>query len=68
MDTDERALMQLQIDCLSRALLNMSSDLVRAGMSGYDPLHSELISVGSWGLGLLTGGLGYKLEEIKTWD
>lgn len=60
--------MQLQIDALSRALLNTSSELIKAGMAEYNPPHSEMIELGEWGIGLLTKGLGYKLEDIKDWE
>mgnify|MGYP003510855122 CR=1 FL=1 len=60
--------MQLQIDVLSRALLNISSELVMAGMAEHTPPHSGMIELGEWGIGLLTKGLGYKLEDIKDWD
>lgn len=60
--------MQLQIDALSRALLNTSSELIKAGMAEYSLPHSEMIEAGSWGIWLLTKGLGYKLDEIKDWE
>lgn len=67
-DPDVIKYMQLQIDALSRALLNTSSELINAGMAEYSPPHSEMIELGEWGIGLLTKGLGYKLEEIKDWE
>lgn len=67
-DPDEILLMQLQIDALSRAVLSMSSELVKVGMAEVDVEHSEMIQMGAWGIGLLTRGLGYKLEEIKDWE
>lgn len=67
-DCEERELMQLQIDALSRAVLHLSSELVKVGMAGVYPDHSEMIAAGAWGINLLTDGLGYKLEEIKDWE
>ena len=65
---EERQLMQLQIDALSRAVMHLSSELVRVGMAGVHPSHSEAITVGAWGIKLLTDGLGYDLASIKSWD
>ena len=67
-DPEQIQIMQLQIDCLSRALLNTSSELVKAGMAEFTPSHSEMIELGKWGIDLLTNGLGYKLEDIKDWE
>lgn len=67
-DPDVIKYMQLQIDALSRALLNTSSELIKVGMAEYSPPHSEMIELGEWGIGLLTKGLGYKLEDIKDWE
>lgn len=67
-DSEQIQLMQLQIDALSRAVLHISSEMVKVGMAEHSPDHSEMIAVGAWGLGLLTNGLGYKLNEIKDWE
>lgn len=67
-DCEERELMQLQIDALSRAVLHLSSELVKVGMAGVYPDHSEMIAAGAWGIKLLTDGLGYELAAIKNWD
>lgn len=61
-------LMQLQIDCLSRAVLQLAGEMVKVGMAEVSPDHAEMIQLGSWGINLLTNGLGYKLEEIKDWE
>ena len=67
-DPAEIELMQLQIDALSRAVLNMSSEMIKVGMAEVDVEHAEMIEMGAWGIGLLIRGLGYKLEEIKNWE
>lgn len=68
LDCEEIKLCQLQIDALSRAVLNLSSELLRAGMAEYNPFHAEMIACGALGIDLLTKGLGYKLEEVKDWE
>lgn len=67
-DPEQIQIMQLQIDALSRAVLHLSSEMVKVGMAGHHPAHSEMIEAGSWGIWLLTKGLGYKLDEIKDWE
>lgn len=67
-DPDLIKLMQLEIDALSRAVLNMSSEMIKVGMAEVDVEHAEMIEMGALGIGLLTRGLGYKLEEIKNWE
>lgn len=67
-DPEQIQIMQLEIDALSRAVLHLSSEMVKVGMAEHSPDHAEMITCGAWGIGLLTKGLGYKLEEIKDWD
>lgn len=68
-EPDEQVeMMQLEIDALSRAVLHLSSELVKVGMAEHSPDDSEMIELGAWGIGLLTKGLGYKLEEIRNWE
>uniref|UniRef100_A0AAU6VY03 Uncharacterized protein n=2 Tax=unclassified bacterial viruses TaxID=12333 RepID=A0AAU6VY03_9VIRU len=60
-------LLELQVDALARAVLNTSRDLVRAGMSEYNPEHSEMIEMGSWGLGLFEV-LGIDTSKVTDWQ
>lgn len=67
-DSEQVQLLQLQIDALSRAVLHISSEVLKVGMAEHNPEHSEMIAVGAWGINLLTNGLGYELAAIKDWD
>ncbi|UAW53561.1 hypothetical protein QGX15_gp134 [Pseudomonas phage psageK4e] len=65
-DPDYVKMLELQVECLARAVINTSGDLVRAGMSEYAPDFAEMIEMGQWGLGLLDT-LGINKSEVKDW-
>jgi hypothetical protein len=65
-DPDYIKMLELQVECLSRAVLNTSGDLVRAGMAEYTPVFAEMIEMGQWGLGLLDT-LGIDKANVKDW-
>lgn len=68
-EPDEQVeIMQLEIDALSRAVLHLCSEMLKCGMAEHSPDHAEMIACGAWVIGLLTRGLGYKLDEIKDWE
>jgi len=68
-EPDEQVeIMQLEIDALSRAVLHLCSEMLKCGMAEVEVQHSEMIEQAAWGIGLLTKGLGYKLEDIKNWE
>lgn len=67
MDSDYVKLLELQVDALSRALLNTSRDLVRAGMSEYNPEYSEMIEMGQWCLNLFEV-LGIDTTTVTDWQ
>jgi hypothetical protein len=52
MKNEELLLAEQRVRYLSEALHKISSDLVQAGMCGYEPKSVEMIEMGSWGLGL----------------
>lgn len=57
---------EFQVRYLAEALDKIVKDLVRAGMSEYQPDHSEMIELGSWGIGIiemLNVKVEYTLEE-----
>ena len=53
MHPDEIELLKLQRDCLEEAIRKIAPELVRAGMSEYNPTHAEMLEMGKWALGLL---------------
>lgn len=66
-DNDYIKLLELQVECLSRALLNISSDLVQAGMAEYEPRHAEMIEMGGWALGLFDV-IGIDKSTVRDWQ
>lgn len=60
-------LLELQVDALSRAVINMGSDLVQAGMAEYNPTHSEMLAMGAWAMGLFEV-LGIDTTKVTDWQ
>ena len=52
MKSEELQLAEIRVRYLSEALHKICLELVSAGMAEYDPKYSELLNIGSWGLGL----------------
>lgn len=49
----ELEIAEWRVRYLTEAVGILSLELIQAGMAEYDPKHSEMIGMGSWGMGLL---------------
>lgn len=65
-EPDYVKLLELQVDALSRAVMDIGSDLVQAGMSEYNPSNIEMIQMGAWALGLFDV-LGIDTTKVTDW-
>jgi hypothetical protein len=66
-DPDYVKMLELQVDALSRAVINIGSDLMQAGMNEYNPKHAEMLEMGVWALGL-SEVLGIDTTKVTDWQ